>query len=161
MEEFILESNSLHAGDKVPNHFVYNGMGCDGENISPALRWHGAPPGTKSYAITVFDPDAPRKNGWWHWSVVNIPAEITELPEGASNQKALPEGAVEINTDFGHKNYGGPCPPPGTTHRYVFTVYALDTSALHVSPEANANRIEGQIREHSLAQASFTMTYGR
>lgn len=160
MSEFNLISSSLKEGDFVPNHHVYNGLGCHGDNVSPALKWEGAPRDTKSFAVTVFDPDAPTDHGWWHWTVVNIPASITELKEGAS-QNGLPSGAMEIMTDFHKTNYGGPCPPKGTTHRYVFTVYALKTDKLNVGPTSNPIEVKDRIQKESLAEASFTVKYGR
>jgi Raf kinase inhibitor-like YbhB/YbcL family protein len=144
---FILKTNSFDIQKALPNKFVY-----DGPNISPELEWENAPEGTKSFAITVFDPDAPGE-GWWHWTLVNIPAEVTKIPEGASNKHQLPAGAVEGVSDFGTVGYGGACPPPGKPHRYVFTVYALNEDK--IKPEFD------NIDAHSLGKASFTVKYGR
>lgn len=95
-------SQDLHDGDKMPEKHVFNGMGYQGDNLSPHLAWEDAPEGTKSFVITCFDPDAPTGSGWWHWVVANIPAETTSLPQGAGSGKAaLPAGALQTRTDFG------------------------------------------------------------
>ena len=121
-----LKSNAIRKGKSIPIEQVFNGSGCDGQNISPDLEWSGAPKNTKAFAVTVFDPDAPTGSGWWHWIVFNIPANVNHLALGAGSGKApLPEGAIQGRNDYGQFGYGGPCPPPGKPHRYVFTVYAL------------------------------------
>jgi len=125
---FTLTSPDL-AGGTFTNKFVLNGFGCTGQNVSPALAWSNAPAGTKSFAVQLHDPDAPSGSGFWHWAVYNIPATRTGLDQGAGNSAAsLPAGAFGGNTDFldtgatgGNGNYGGPCPPAGDSHRYVFT----------------------------------------
>jgi phosphatidylethanolamine-binding protein (PEBP) family uncharacterized protein len=96
-EHFIAWSRSLKSGETVPNNYVFSGHGCGGKNISPPLEWDGAPSGTKGFAITVFDPDAPTDHGWWHWAVLNIPANIHKIEEGASNEGKLPLSAVEVS----------------------------------------------------------------
>jgi Raf kinase inhibitor-like YbhB/YbcL family protein len=145
------------------NDQVYNGFGCNGKNISPALNWSGAPGGIKSFALTVYDPDAPTGSGWWHWIVYNIPASITELPQGAGSSGGnLPAGAVQGRTDFGTSGYGGPCPPKGDKpHRYIFTVYALKTDRLNVPANSSAAMIGFTIGANKLASASITALYGR
>src|SRR5574340_123730 len=126
---FELSSTEVPANGAVGLKHVFNGFGCNGQNVSPELTWKDVPAGTKSFAVTVFDPDAPTGSGWWHWVVYNIPANVTSLPAGAGADggKSLPEGAEMGRTDFGSKAYGGACPPPGKPHRYVFTVHALKT----------------------------------
>ena len=157
MSEFTISSPSLKDGQIVPEHFVF-----DGDNVSPALEWQGAPSETKSFAVTVFDPDAPTDHGWWHWAVVNIPASVTKLNEGASNNHTLPKEAVEILTDFKRTSYGGPRPPKGDkAHRYVFSVYALKTDQLEIKPGTNSEAIKNKIKSEALALASFTVKYGR
>ena len=112
---FTLSSPTIKPGSMLTDAQVFKGFGCAGKNISPALTWSGAPSGTKSYAVTVYDPDAPTGSGWWHWVVYNIPASTTELPEGAggADGKGLPAGAAQGRTDFGAPGFGGACPPAG------------------------------------------------
>jgi Raf kinase inhibitor-like YbhB/YbcL family protein len=160
---FKLESPGMTAGAKIPNAQVYDGFGCSGRNISPALRWSGAPAGTKSVAVTMYDPDAPTGSGWWHWVVINIPAAVSELPEGAGNASGtMPGNAIQGRTDFGTAGYGGPCPPAGDKpHRYIFTAFALKTERLDVASDASPAMIGFMINANMLAKASFTALYGR
>ena len=158
--QFALTSPTLIDGKTVPEAHVYNGFGHHEKNLSPELFWSGAPVGTKSFAVTVFDPDAPRPSGWWHWLVFDIPAEITHLPQGAGNGHGLPEGALEIKTDFGQAGYGGPAPPPGKPHRYIFTLYALKTAKLGLGSNAGIAEVEAAIAKVSIAKASITALYG-
>lgn len=159
---FVLTSTDLHPDRPIASVQVYNGMGCDGQNQSPQLSWKGAPKSTKTFAITMYDPDAPTGSGWWHWLVFNIPPDVTSLPTGAGDpgQNLLPAGAAQGNTDFGAPGYGGPCPPPGKPHRYVVTVYALDDS---LSIPANATRavVGFNILAHVIGKATLTARYGR
>lgn len=128
-------------------------------NRSPQLSWSGAPAGTKSFAITCFDPDAPTGSGFWHWTVANLPADLTELAEGASSA-GLPRGAVEGRTDFGEPGFGGAAPPPGHgPHRYIFTVFAVDTERLDVTPEDSGAVFGFNLHFHTLARASITGVY--
>jgi Raf kinase inhibitor-like YbhB/YbcL family protein len=155
-------SSSLTPGRTVPENYIFNGMGCSGQNISPPIEWKDAPANTRSFAVTVFDPDAPQAGGWWHWAVVNIPPEVHLLPEGASTNDALPEGAVEVETDFGIKHYGGPCPPKGDRpHHYIFTVYALKNRQVQVTPNSTPASIKKLLEQDYLDKASFTVEYGR
>lgn len=144
------------------NNQVYNGLGCSGRNISPPLAWSGAPRTIQSYAVTVFDPDAPG-SGWWHWVVYDIPVSVTELPQGAGDPGGkMPAGAIQARTDFGTAGYGGPCPPAGNKpHRYLFTVYALKVAKLDVPAGTSAARVSSAINANKLASASFTARYGR
>lgn len=159
---FTLKSSSLDPKRPLPMKHVFNGFGCTGENVSPALEWSGAPKDTKSFAITVYDPDAPTGSGWWHWTVVNIPATVTKLEEGASGMKKLPEGAVEGRTDFGKPGWGGACPPTGDKpHRYIFTVHALKTDKLQVDNEASGAMVGFNVNANSIGKASFTVKFGR
>lgn len=141
---------------------VFNGMGCTGQNLSPALNWSGAPAGTKSFAVTAYDPDAPTGSGWWHWVMYNIPADATGLAAGAGNGRNAPRGSQQGNTDFGSKGYGGPCPPQGDKpHHYHFTVYALKTDKLDVPGNATAAMIGFYIHANKLASARVTGLYAR
>ncbi|WP_370236957.1 YbhB/YbcL family Raf kinase inhibitor-like protein [Brevundimonas sp.] len=148
---FTLTSSDITDGGVLPDAQV-QAMG----NTSPHLKWSGAPEGTKSFAITVFDPDAPTGSGFWHWTVANIPADVSEIPAGGS----LPSGAVEGRTDFGEPGYGGAAPPPGHgPHRYIFTVFAVDTDRLDVTPEDSGAKYGFNLHFHTLAKASITATY--
>ena len=161
---FKLESPTVKPGAMLTDAQVFNGFGCSGKNVSPALKWSGAPKGTKSYAVTVYDPDAPTGSGWWHWVVYNIPASATELPEGAgtADGKGLPAGTAQGRTDFGAPGFGGACPPKGDKpHRYIFTVHALKTEKLEVPADATAALVGFMINANRLGQASFTAKYGR
>ncbi len=162
--DFKLTSADVKAGTPIANTYVFKGFGCAGDNISPALAWTGAPAGTKSFAITVYDPDAPTGSGFWHWTVVNIPASVTSLPRnaGEAGGKNLPAGAVMGRTDFGSAAYGGPCPPAGDkAHRYVFTVFAVKVDKLDIDGNAAGAIVGFNLHFNTLAKATFTATYGR
>ncbi|HEY1724446.1 MAG TPA: YbhB/YbcL family Raf kinase inhibitor-like protein [Steroidobacteraceae bacterium] len=158
-----LQSATVAANSTLSNDQVYSGFGCSGRNISPALKWTGAPSGTKSFAITLYDPDAPTGSGWWHWVVYNIPATVTELAEGAGSPGGkLPPGAIQGHTDFGTSGFGGACPPAGDkAHRYIFTIYALKTEKISAPDDASAAMIGYMIHANALAKASLTARYGR
>ena len=158
---FAITSSDVKAGRMIAAPQVFNGMSCTGGNISPALKWQGAPATAKSFAITVYDPDAPTGSGWWHWVVYNIPGTVTELPAGAGavNSTLLPAGAKQGNTDFGAPGYGGPCPPNGPVHHYIFTVFALNVATLDLPPTATAAMIGFNLRAHAVAKASLTAIY--
>ncbi len=159
---FTLKSPDLSGQLKMEQ--VYNGFGCSGKNISPELEWSNAPKGTKSFAITVYDPDAPTGSGWWHWLVFNIPSSVHSLPRGAGNPSAhlLPKGAVQSRTDFGKPGYGGACPPAGDRpHRYIFTVYALDVQKLPLNADSAPALIGFMLEKHAIAKASLISYYGR
>ena len=157
---FTLLSNDLKEGEKMPERHVFNGMGYQGDNISPHLAWDQAPAGTKSFVVTVYDPDAPTGSGWWHWLVANLPANTRLLPQGAgSGQDALPAGTIQARTDFGKAGYGGAAPPKGETHRYIFTVHALDVEAIDVDENSSGAVVGFNVHFHSLGSASLTVTY--
>ena len=160
---FQLSSPEIKAGGLIDKRFEFNGFGCSGENKSPALEWRNAPAGTKSFAITVYDPDAPTGSGWWHWVVYDIPASASGLTLGAgSGGSALPAGAKQGRTDFGTPGYGGAAPPPGHgPHRYLFTLYALNTEKLDVAPDATAAMIGFMIHFAKLGEAKLTAIYQR
>ncbi len=152
---------AIAEGTQLDQAFVFAGFGCEGGNRSPELAWSGAPQGTKSYAITAYDPDAPTGSGWWHWNVVNIPATTTGLEGGASGSARLPSGALELKNDYGATGFGGACPPPGEVHRYIFTVHALSTEKLDL-PDNPSNALAGfMIGANTLATARITAIYHR
>lgn len=139
--DFVVRSPEIKPAGTIAQEQVFNGFGCQGGNISPALSWSGAPAGTKSYAVTVYDPDAPTGSGWWHWVVFNIPASASGLPKNAGNPQTnlLPSGSIQSRTDFGKPGYGGPCPPEGDKpHRYVITLHALKVDKLPLDADAPA-----------------------
>lgn len=161
---FQLGSPDIQAGGVIDSRFEFNGFGCSGENKSPALKWHGAPAGTKSFAVTLYDPDAPTGSGWWHWSVINLSADVNELPAdaGAVGGAKLPKGASHVRIDYGVAGWGGMCPPQGDKpHRYIFTVHALKTDKLEIPADATAALAGYMINANVLGKASFTATYGR
>ncbi|HEY0713604.1 MAG TPA: YbhB/YbcL family Raf kinase inhibitor-like protein [Polyangia bacterium] len=161
--KFKLTSNEIKPNSTLTNKQVFNSFGCTGENLSPHLAWTDPPEGTKSFVLTVYDPDAPTGSGWWHWVVYDIPAAITELPAGAGSGKAdLPKGASQGRTDFGSKGFGGACPPPGDKpHRYIFTLHALKVEKLEVPPDASAAMIGFMTNANSIGKATFTAKYSR
>ncbi len=161
---FTLTSPTIGSSHVLSEEQVFDGFGCSGKNRSPALRWTAGPAGTKSYAVTVYDPDAPTGSGWWHWVVYNLPASVTEIAAGAGDAsgKLLPPGAVQGRTDYGTHAFGGACPPKGDKpHRYVFTVYALKLEKIDVPAESSAALIGYMLHANALETASFTATYGR
>ena len=160
-EDFRLSSTAMAEGAQLKPAQVFAGFGCTGQNQSPQLSWSGAPAGTKSFAITAYDPDAPTGSGRWHWNVVNIPARVKEIKPGASTTGAMPAGALEINNDYGVAGFGGACPPPGEVHRYVFTVHALGVDKLDL-PATASNALAGfMIGANTLGTAKITAVYNR
>jgi Raf kinase inhibitor-like YbhB/YbcL family protein len=153
---FTLTSNDIIDGATLPDAQVQ----AKGDT-SPHLAWSGAPEGTKSFAITVYDPDAPTGSGFWHWTVANIPVDVTELPTGAGSPGGdLPRGAIQGRTDFGKAGFGGAAPPPGHgPHRYIFTVFAVDTEQLDVTADDSGAVYGFNLHFHTLDKASITATY--
>lgn len=151
-----LKSTDIADGKKIAMKHVFNSFGCTGENVSPALSWANAPKDTKSFAITSYDPDAPTGSGWWHWLVFNIPADVTSVASGET-----PKNAIQSRTDFGGPGYGGPCPPPGKPHRYIFTVYALKVEKLDLDANASGAMVGYYLNQNKLAKASITAKFGR
>ena len=163
--QFRLTSPEIKPGATIADEQVFDGFGCSGKNISPALQWSGAPKETKSFALLVHDPHAPTGGaGWWHWVVINIPAGVSELPKNAGKGDGanLPPGATNGATDFGTPGYGGPCPPNGAKpHRYHFTLYALKVEKLDVPKGATASLIGYMANASSIGTATLTGRYGR
>ena len=162
---FDLSSADVKRNASFSNKHVFKGFGCEGENVSPALAWKGAPKGAKSFALMVHDPDAPTGGaGWWHWVVYNLPADANALDQGAGTADGakLPKGATQPKTDFGAPGWGGPCPPVGhKAHRYVFTLHALKVDKLDLPPGATASLAGFMINANSIGKATLTGKYGR
>jgi len=175
---FTLSSPDL-AGGTFPTKHILNGFGCTGGNVSPQLVWVNPPPGTVSFSLQVYDPDAPTGSGFWHWAVYDMPAGTTGLAQGAGNSPTtLPPGSFGGNTDFfdtgatgGNGNYGGPCPPVGDApHHYIFTLYALSVPQVEMAagiPKTGTAGLFGfalgraGVGPAVLGKATFTATYGR
>lgn len=161
-QTFTLRSNDL--GGQATLEQVFNGFGCEGRNRSPQLSWESPPPGTRSFAVTLHDPDAPTGSGWWHWVVFDLPADLRALPADAGNpaRQLMPPGAVQSLTDFGAPGYGGPCPPPGHgPHRYILTLHALDTEKLGLDAKANPALVGFSINQHTIQRAAVLFHYQR
>ncbi len=163
--DFRLSSADFKANGELANKFVYQGFGCHGDNVSPALTWSGAPAGTKGYALLVHDPDAPTGGaGWWHWIVYDIPAGARARAPGARPPEGagLPQSANHGTTHFGSVGWGGPCPPQGHgKHHYQFTLYALKVEKLDVADGASAALIGYTVNANALGKAELTGLYGR
>jgi Raf kinase inhibitor-like YbhB/YbcL family protein len=148
-----------------PEAYTANAFGCTGGNQSPALHWEGAPAGTKSFVVTLYDPDdRDNPSGWWHWVIYDIPANVSGLAVGAGVEKSstLPTGTKQGRTDLGNLAYHGPCPDKGDKpHRYTFTVYALDIQKLSVEDGSSGAMVTETAREHVLAQGKLVVLHGR
>lgn len=155
---FTLTSNDISG--QLSKEQVYNGSTCTGENISPELSWRDAPEGTKSFALTVYDPDAPTGSGWWHWVVFNIPKDKTVLEKGFGNKES--KNIVQSVTNYGKTGFGGACPPVGDkAHRYIFTVHALDVDKLDLDKNTNPAVVGFMVNAHTISKASIIAYYGR
>lgn len=159
--DFALSSPDLAEGGMLKDAQVANTFGCAGGNVSPALTWSNAPQGTKSFVVSLYDPDAPTGSGFWHWVMFDIPAEVTSLPAGITVEAGAPAGAVQSRADANYPGFLGACPPEGQTHRYVFTVTALDTEKLGLDTSASGALVGFMTRAHALATSSLTVRYGR
>ena len=159
---FRVVAPDLASQGRVTLPHVFNGMGCNGQNISPTLQWYNPPAGTRSFAVTAYDPDAPTGSGWWHWVMYNIPAGTTGLPAGAGNGRNAPRGSAQGQTDFGTKGYGGPCPPVGDRpHHYQFTVFALKVDRLDLPGNATAAMVGFNLNANKLGTARVNALYAR
>lgn len=162
-DSLTLSSVDIAQGEFMSKTQEFQGFGCDGDNLSPQLAWAGAPEGTVAFAITAYDPDAPTGSGWWHWQIVNIPAEVSSLATGAGDpsKDLLPEGALQISNDYGYPGFGGACPPLGHgVHRYQFTLHAL--SAKLELPENASGALTGfMINANSLGSTTIEALYQR
>ena len=171
---FSLASLALHAqtftlksqevGGQATINQVFDGFGCTGKNTSPQLNWENAPKGTQSFAITMYDPDAPTGSGWWHWLAFDIPKDVHEIKSGAgtTNDIPMPAGSIQSPNDYGQKSYGGPCPPEGDgLHRYIITIYALKTEKLGLDENTNAAIVGYYLNSNTIQKASIIMYYQR
>lgn len=159
---FTLTSDDIADGETLPVPQRSGVMGAGGEDESPRLSWHGFPEGTRGFAVTVYDPDAPTVSGFWHWAVANIPAEVTELPAGAGSPDGagLPEGALTLANDAGLRQYLGAAPPAGHgPHRYFFAVHALDVPSLDLPESATPAYLGFNLFGHTLARAVIVPVY--
>lgn len=157
-----LTSTDVGDGEMLPTPQVSGIFGAGGEDVSPQLGWSGAPDGTRSYAVTCFDPDAPTGSGFWHWVVFNIPASVTELPTGAGAQdgSGLPAGATQTRNDAGLPGYLGSAPPPGHgPHRYVFAVHALSVERLDLDESTTPAIVGFNMFGQTLARGLLTPIY--
>jgi|SRR5271170_748795 len=160
----VVTSPDIKPGGKYSDEQVANVFGCTGKNISPAISWSGAPKGTKSFAVSIFDPDAPTGSGFWHWTAFNIPAATTSLPKNAGDPKAslMPAGVIQSRNDFGAPGYGGPCPPQGDKpHHYHLQVFAVDVDKLDADENATAAVVHFNLHYHTLAKGELLATFGR
>ncbi|QSI77050.1 YbhB/YbcL family Raf kinase inhibitor-like protein [Niveibacterium microcysteis] len=159
--DFTLKSDALASGKLAPAQYA-NAFGCSGGNVSPDLRWDNAPAGTRSFAVTVYDPDAPTGSGWWHWVVANLPADTSALSAGAGSAAGkLPAAAMQLNTDTGQPGFLGACPPVGETHRYIVTVHALNVDRFDLPAHATPAMLGFMMRSVTLGRASLTATGAR
>ena len=161
-DTFTLTSSDISG--QAENKQVFNSMGCTGENKSPQLKWVNAPEGTKSFAITMYDKDAPTGSGLWHWMVSNIPGNISELPTAAGDVTLalMPEGAIQSMNDLGGFGYVGPCPPEGDRpHLYIITVYALKVAALNIDKNTSPALLGFMLNSNAIQKASIVFYYQR
>jgi len=154
IKTFKLTSPAFEEGGYIPRKYT-----CEGDDVSPPLSWEDYPSETKSFVLIVEDPDAPR-GVFTHWIAYNIPADVNMLEEGVERVEKLPSGIMQGVNDFGRIGYGGPCPPPGKPHRYVFKLYALDV-VLDLEPGASKDEVLKAMSGHILAEATLTGLYSR
>jgi len=162
--ELKISSDDIEPNSTISNDHVFDGFGCSGKNIFPQISWDHVPQGTKSFALTVYDPDAPTGSGWWHYVAVDIPVGYQSLPRGfaTENKFQTSEGIKQVRNDYGMFKFGGPCPPKAhKPHRYIFTIFALDTEKLDVTGGSTAALAGFLMNYHALGKASFTAKYGR
>ncbi len=160
LPSFQLSSSSITDGQPLANAQVSGIMGAGGEDVSPQLSWSGFPEETRSFAVSVYDPDAPTLSGFWHWAVANLPADVTELPDGAGDGSELPGGAVTLRNDAGQRRYIGAAPPPGHgPHRYYVTVHAVDVDKLDLPEDATPAFLGFNLFQHAIARAVIHGTY--
>lgn len=163
-DEFTLQSASFGSNTSLGTKHVYDKNECNGGNVSPELHWSGAPEGTKSFAVTMFDPDARGGAGWWHWLVFDIDAKTTSLPAGGGDPigSLAPPGSISAKNSFGDVGYSGPCPPHGDkAHRYVFTVYAIGKDKLGLRSDAGIEAVKAALEADTIISTSLQAQYSR
>ena len=161
---FTLSSNDIAQGEFMDKQQEFGGFGCSGEDLSPHLKWSNAPEGTKSFAITAYDPDAPTGSGWWHWQVVNIAANVTETATnaGSAMEDLAPAGSTQIQNDYGVAAFGGACPPEGHgVHHYRFTVHALSAETLELPENASGALAGYMINAYTIESSTIESLYER
>jgi Raf kinase inhibitor-like YbhB/YbcL family protein len=157
---FTLRSDDVLSGEPVPVKHAFNDWGAPGENISPHLAWEGFPAETQSFAVTMFDPDAPTASGFWHWHVLDIPVGVTELPQGAGRDDQSLPGGFHTTNDYGVAHYGGPAPPAGDRpHRYFIVVHALDVESLGLAADTRSAAVGFNLTMHTLARATLVPVF--
>ena len=163
-EPLKLSSQDISDGEFMSKAQEFTGFGCSGGDVSPQLTWSGAPEGTKSFAITAYDPDAPTGSGWWHWQIVNIPLNVTAVAAGAGSTKKdlAPKGSMQIQNDYGSRGFGGACPPAGHgIHHYRFTVHALSVEKLALPIDASGALAGYMINANTIATSTIESLYKR
>ena len=159
---FEVTSEDIQDGEELPKPQLSGILGAGGEDVSPQLSWQGFPDGTSSFAVTVYDPDAPTASGFWHWAVVDIPGGVTELPRGAGDEggSSLPDGAFQLRNDGGMARYLGAAPPPGHgKHRYYFVVHAVDVESLGIDRDATPAFLGFNLFSHTLGRGMIVPWY--
>jgi len=160
LPSFHLESASIADGQPLAKPQVSGIMGAGGEDVSPQLSWSGFPDGTRSFAVTVYDPDAPTLSGFWHWAVANLPASVTELAAGVGDGSNLPGDALTLVNDAGARRYIGAAPPAGHgPHRYYVAVHAVDVDKLDLPEDASPAFLGFNLFQHAIARAVIHATY--
>lgn len=160
--DFKLYSNDIATNKMINQKFTFNKFGCNGDNISPQLSWVNPPKDTKSFAITIYDPDAPTGSGWWHWMVLNIPKNYSKIDQNfiTKNQFRFKNLITQVRNDYGMYKYGGPCPPKtDKPHRYIFTIYALKVDKLMIDKSTTAAHAGFMINANMIAKSSFVAKY--
>lgn len=159
---FSLTSESVANGEQLAREQVSGILGAGGSDISPQLSWSGFPEETRSFTVSMFDPDVPTASGFWHWAVANVPASVTDLPAGAGDGRDLPGGAVTLANDAGYRRYLGPATPPGNgPDRYFLVVHAVDVAELEVSETSTPAYVDFLLFSHAIARATMYGTFER
>jgi len=159
-----LSSEDITHGQFMSETQEFNGFGCSGGDLSPHLKWSDVPKGTKSFAITAYDPDAPTGSGWWHWQLVNIPMAVMEIPAGTGNtvENSAPRGSLHIQNDYGSRGFGGACPPEGHgVHHYRFTIHALSVEKLELPKGASGALAGYMINANTIESSTIESLYKR